>query len=322
VLSLSFNNVFINDFDAIVGPNEKKGNIKKVKKSINEFYYCESSFEKCQIKMQREVIENLLNLEKHNIDLIIGGDLTNQISATTYACNKNNVSFMGAYTACATFIESLIIASSYINCDLAKKIMVVTSSHNLVAERQFRFPVEYGVLRNVNSTYTATASIGCILSKKRSNIKIKDATIGSPVEYGINNANDIGAVMAPSAATVLQSHLENFNRDINYYDVILTGDLGNVGSKILKEYLDVEYGIKADNIVDAGANLYNKIDDINDGASGPAVLPVYFFYNILNNKKYKKILLIGTGALHSRSMVNQKEPIPGISHAISIEVKR
>ena len=322
MLSLTFNNVYINNFDAIVGPNEKKGNVKKIKKSISEFYYGESTFEKCQIKMQREIINSLLSLNNNHVNLIIGGDLTNQISATTYACNKNNISFLGIYTACASFIESLIIASTYINCDLTKNILVTTSSHNLVAERQFRYPVEYGVLRNVNSTYTATIAIGCTVSNKKSYIKIKDATIGYPTECGINNANDIGAVMAPSAADVIYNHLKNFNRNTGYYDVIVTGDLGNVGLKVLKEYLKEEYKINTNNIIDAGSSLYNKIDDINDGASGPAVLPLYFFYNILNNKKYKKILLVGTGALHSRSMVNQKEPIPGISHAISIEVKR
>ena len=321
MLSLKFNNVYISDYDAIVGPNEKTGNIKKINNVINDFYYNEKSFELSQIKMQREVLDNLL-MRNSEVDLIIGGDLSNQISATTYACNKHDISFMGVYTACASFVEGLIIASSLISNDMARKVINITSSHNLAAERQFRFPVEYGVLRNVNSTFTATAAVGCTISKKRSNIKIIDATIGTPIEYGINTPNDVGAVMAPSAAEVIKNHLVNQNKNINYYDLILTGDLGKVGTKILKSYLEIEYGLVSNNILDAGSNIYKKIDDINDGASGPAVLPLYFFYNILNNRKYKKILLVGTGALHSRSLVNQKVPIPGISHAIGIEVKR
>ena len=321
MLSLKFNNVYINDYEAVVGPNEKKGNIKKVGNVINDFYYNEKSFELAQIRMQREVLDNLL-LRNKDADLIIGGDLSNQIGATTYACNNYNISFMGVYTACASFIEGLIIASLFVSNDISKKVINITSSHNLAAERQFRFPVEYGVLRNVNSTFTATASVGCVVCKKRSNIKIIDATIGTPVEFGIKTPNDIGAIMAPSTGETIRNHLLNLNRKIDYYDLILTGDLGEVGTNILKSYLEIEYNLKSNNIIDAGSNIYNKIDDINDGASGPAVLPLYFFYNILNNKKYKKILLVGTGALHSRSLVNQKISIPGISHAISIEVKR
>ena len=323
MLSLKFNDVYINDFDAIVGPNEKKGNLKKIKKVINDFYYNESTFELCQIKMQREVIDNLLSsINNKEVDLIIGGDLTNQISATTYATNKTNISFLGIYTACTTFIEGLIIGANLVSNKNANRVLNITSSHNLVAERQFRYPVEYGAIRNVNSTFTATASVGCTLSRRKSSIKIKDATIGYVVEYGENDPNNIGAIMAPSAAEVIKNHLSNFDRDISYYDLVLTGDLGGVGLNILKDYLSVEYDIKTDNFIDAGANLYKKISDINDGASGPAVLPLYFFYNVLSNNKYNKILLVGTGSLHSRSLVNQKEAIPAISHAVSIEVRR
>ena len=322
MLSLSFNNVYISDFDAIVGPNEKKGNIKKIKRYIKDFYYGEKTFELCQIKMENEIIDNLLSKCCNDIDLIIGGDLTNQICSTTYATNKVNISLIGIYSACSSFIEGLIIGSNLISSGAANKIVNVTSSHNLAAERQFRYPVEYGALRNPNSTFTATCAIGSILTSKKSNIKIKEATIGYPIEYGIKDANYIGAVMAPSAALVIKNHLDNFKHKASYYDVILTGDLGEVGVNILKEYLNKEYDINASNIIDAGQNLYKNICEINDGASGPTVLPLYFFYNVLLNKKYKKILLVGTGALHSRSLVNQKQPIPGISHAIGIEVIR
>ncbi len=321
MLSFNFKNIYIADYDAIVGPNEKKGHLKKIKNVINDFYYDEKSFELAQIKMQREVINNLLK-RNNDINLIIGGDLSNQISSTTYACSNNSISFLGIYTACASFIEGLIISSLLIEKDSSKKVMNITSSHNLAAERQFRFPVEYGVLRNVNSTFTATGAVGCIVSNKRSSIKITNATIGSPSEYDINTPNDIGAIMAPSAAEVIKEHLNNINKSIDYYDLILTGDLGSVGLKILKKYLETKYNIKTNNIIDAGASIYNKINEVNDGASGPAVLPLFFFYNIMHSKKYKNILLVGTGALHSRSLVNQMVPIPGISHAVGIEVKR
>lgn len=323
MVSLSFRNVYINDFFSIVGNNEKRGNIIKPDLTIDNYYYGEKTFELSQIRMQTEVIHNLLsknNLIDQDIDLIIGGDLLNQITGTTYSVKNFNISFLGVYSACSSFIESLIIGSRFLECDNIKKIMCLTSSHNLSAERQFRYPVEYGAIRNVNSTFTATGAISCLLSTKRGLIKIKNATIGSIFDYDIKDPNFIGAIMAPSAAEVIVEHLNNFNIDINYYDLILTGDLGNVGLNILKDYLNEEFHIIANNIIDAGSMLYKDIPDINDGASGPFSLPLYFFYNIFRKKKYRKVLLVGTGALHSSTLVNQKQSIPSISHAVGLEI--
>lgn len=322
MLSLKFNNVYINDFECIVGKNEKDGNIKNVE-CINNYYHGEKTFELSQIKMQYEVINKLLcknNLIDQDVDLIIGGDLLNQITGTTYSLKRFNISLLGIYSACASFIESLIIASEFLMNENINKVVCTTSSHNLAAERQFRYPVEYGAIRNVNSTFTTTGAISCLVSNKRGKVKINSATIGSVFDYDIKDANMIGAIMAPSAAEVLVNHLNNNVINIDYYDLILTGDLGNVGLSILKDYLYEEFHIKVNNIKDAGSNLYNNISDINDGASGPIALPLYFFYNIINQKKYRKILLIGTGALHSSTMVNQSQGIPSIAHAIDLEV--
>lgn len=322
MLSLKFNNVYISDYDAIVGPNEKKGNLKNIKKVISDFYYKEKSFELAQIKMQKDIINSLESKDnKEGEKLIIGGDLTNQISGTTYGLKNDKNSFLGIYCACSTFIEGLIISSLLVDNNYINSVINITSSHNLVAERQFRYPVEYGVIRNVNSTFTATGCVGCIIKRKKSNIKIVNATIGSIIDKNISDPNEIGAIMAPAAAEVIYNHLINNHINIDYYDLILTGDLGSVGTKILKTYLFEKYNLNGENISDAGAKIYKKISDINDGASGPSVLPLYFFYNIIPNKKYKKVLLVGTGSLHSKSMVNQKESVPAVAHAVGIELK-
>lgn len=323
MLSLKFNNVYINDFCSVVGSNEKNGNLSGVNNVIDDYYNGEKTFELSQIKMENTVVSNLLkknNLIDQDVDLLIGGDLLNQITGTTYALKNFNISFLGVYSACASFIESLIVASNMLAYENVNKVVCLTGSHNLSAERQFRYPVEYGSIRNVNSTYTATGAISCLLSKKRGLIKIKNATIGTIFDYKIKDPNMIGAIMAPAAAEVIVEHLNNFKQDINYYDLILTGDLGNVGLNILKDYLNEEFHINSRNIIDAGSKLYKTIDDINDGASGPFALPIYFFNNILNKRKYKKILLVGTGALHSTTLVNQGISIPSIAHAISLEV--
>ena len=323
MVNLSFNNIYINDFFSVVGKNEKNGNISKYNLYIDDFYYGEKSFELSQIKMQKVVLDELLNknnLLSKDIDLVIGGDLLNQITGTTYALKNCNISHLGVYSACASFVESVIVASEFLLNENINNAICITSSHNLSSERQFRYPVEYGAIRNVNSTFTATGSIACLLSRKKGIIKVKNATIGEVIDYGVKDPNMIGAIMAPSAAKVIYEHLKNFNLNPSYFDLILTGDLGSVGLKILKDLLLEEYKLKINNIVDAGAMLYKDLTDVNDGASGPFTLPLYFFYNILNKKKYKRVLLVGTGALHSSTLVNQKESIPTISHAISLEV--
>lgn len=323
MLSLNFKNVYINDYKSIVGRNEYLGNIHNVDEKVDDLYYGEKSFELAQMMMERNVIKKIIddnNLIDQDIDLIIGGDLSNQITASTYGASKFNISFLGIYSACSTFIEGLILASSLLSFENVRKVINVTSSHNLSQEKQFRYPIEYGVLRNNNTTFTATGSVCCLLSKNKGIIKIKSATIGSIFDYEINDANMIGAIMAPSAAETLVEHLNYAKHQINYYDLIITGDLGTVGFNIFNDYLDEEFNIKANNIIDAGSKLYKNINEVNDGASGPSCLPLYFFNNILSKKKYKKILLVGTGSLHSSTTTNLKQNIPSISHVIEIEV--
>ena len=137
---------------------------------------------------------------------------------------------------------------------------------------------------------------------------------------GITDANNLGAVMAPAAASTLYEHLNDLKRDLNYYDLILTGDLGCVGSEIFKEYCLQNYNLKLKRYLDAGCELYLKSQETYAGGSGPACLPLVLFNKILPISKYKKILIIGTGALHSKTFVNQKNPIPAIAHAVSLEV--
>ena len=321
--SIKFNNVFLNDWLTIAGPMECDSKLKKIDLKMNDYYFGEKTFEQAEIKMQRTVIDYILGknkLLKNDIDLIIGGDLQNQISSTSYACIDNPISFLGIYSACASFPESLIIAGLMLQDKNIKKVLGITSSHNKAQERQFRYPIEYGSPRKSTQTYTATAAISTILSKNQGKIKIESATIGKVIEMGITDANNMGAVMAPAAAKTLYEHLIDLKRDISYYDLILTGDLGCIGSEIFKEYTFLNYNIKLKKYLDAGCELYLDSQDVNAGGSGPACLPLLLFNKILTNYKYKKILIIGTGSLHSQTLVNQHLPIPAIAHAVSLEV--
>ncbi len=315
--SVKFKNVYINNSYSIAGIYENNGNLKNVNRYLKDFYDNEKTIEDAEVKMQKEVLDNLINPKT---ELIVGGDLMNQNTATNSSVINNNISFMDVYSACATFNESLIIMSTFIDSKKVKNGIVITSSHNLCSEKQFRFPVEYGALKPIYSTFTTTGSVGCILSNVPSNIKVISGTIGSVVDMGIKDANNMGAVMAPAAAKTLMEHLKYMNKTLKDYDIILTGDLGKYGYDLFKTMLKKDYGININNYVDAGAIIYNKEQEKYSGGSGPVCLPLILFNNILQNKKYKKILFIATGSLHSPTLVNQKHSIPSIAHAVELEV--
>ena len=315
--SIRFNNVFINKHFSIAGPLERVGKIKSYDLTFKDYYFGEKTFEKAEIKMQRVVIDNL---EYNDAELLIGGDLSNQIANTSYAARKYHIPYLGIYSACASFCESLIIAATFIDNNIISNAICVTSSHNLTAERQFRYPIEYGSPKKMTSTFTATGCVGAKLSNKKGNLKIVSATIGKIVDLDWKDPNHFGAAMAPAAAETIVTHLKKLKVDANYYDLILTGDLGKVGSKILLEYLKLNYNIILNNHMDAGTEIFCNSQNVNSGSSGPVTIPLVFFNKIIKSSKYKRILLVATGALHSPMLLNQKESIPAIAHAVEIEV--
>ncbi len=321
--SLRFNDVYLKDWFTIAGPLESNSRLKKLDIAMDDYYYGEKTFELAEVKMQKNVIQKLLDRNKlvqSDINLLVGGDLLDQIAATNYASLNYPISLLGLYSACATFPEILIVGSMFLKDANIKRVVGVTSSHNLSAERQFRYPIEYGTPKPHTSTFTTTAAISTLLSKEVGKIKIESATIGKVSEMGIKDANNLGAAMAPAAARTLYEHLRDLKRDVDYYDLILTGDLGCIGANIFKHFCELNYNLKVRKYVDAGCELYLKSQDVYAGGSGPACLPLVLFNKIIATGKYKKILIIGTGALHSKTFVNQKNPIPTIAHAVSLEV--
>ena len=315
--SFKYKNVYIDSWYSIAGKYENNGKLIGVNRYLEDFYDGEKTFENAEVKMQKETINNLVS---EKTELIVGGDLMNQISATNLSLTNNNISFLGLYNACATFVEGMIVLSNFVDNNSINEGITITSSHNLSSEKQFRFPIEYGAIKPIYSTFTATGSIGCVISKNPSKIKIVSSTVGSVVDMGIKDANNMGAVMAPAAVKTLMDHLKYTNTKVTDYDVILTGDLGSYGAKIFKTILKNEYNINIKNHIDAGSILYKKEQEKYSGGSGPVCLPLILFNNILKTKKYKKILAIATGSLHSPLLVNQKHSIPSIAHLVSLEV--
>ena len=318
-----FNKVYINEKYSLLSSGKYNPIIKgETDEYVNDYYLNEKTIELCEAKYQKIVIDKLIeksNLSKKNIDLIINGDLQNQILASTLSISNKDISSLGIYSACATFIEGLIIASMFVN-NTKSNVIVISSSHNLVSEKQFRFPVEYGALRRKVNTCTASGSIAALVSRKKSNIKIESCTIGKIIQTNHKDANDMGSAMASSCYQTIKKHFEDTKRNYDYYDLIITGDLGIYGIDIVKELFNDLDGIKLKNVIDAGSIFY-KEGNIYAGASGPVCLPLVLFDHIIKKFKYKKILVVGTGSLHSSLSTNLNIEIPSISHAISLEVK-
>ena len=317
-----YKNVYINDKYSLLASNEKEPIVKDyTDKFVDSYYLEEKSVEIAEGEYQKITISGIMAKNKFtqsNVSLLINSDLQNQILASSISGSNYNIPMLGIYSACASFVEGLIIASSFIQ-NKAQNIIVTTSSHNLVSEKQFRFPIEYGAIRKMVNSFTATGSVSTLVSNKKSKVKIESSTIGNVIQTNHKDANDMGSAMAPAAALVIDRHLRETGRDSNYYDVILTGDLGEYGTKIMKEYYKKISGKKLNNVIDAGSIFY-KEENIYAGASGPVCIPLVLFDYILRQKKYKKILVCATGALHSCVSTNLSLPMPGIAHVISLEV--
>lgn len=315
--SFKYKDVYLNDVYSIAGKYENNKNLKDVNRYLKDFYDGEKTIEDCEIKMISEVLNYL---KSSKTELIVGGDLMNQLTATNSSVTNNDISFLGVYSACATFCSSIIILANFIQGKNIKNGISIVSSHNLCSEKQFRFPNEYGANKPSYTTFTTTGSVGVTVSKVPSNIKVVSSTIGSVVDMGIKDANNMGAVMAPAAVNTLMEHLKYTNTTTKDYDLILTGDLGQYGAKLFKTLLEKDFNITLKNYIDAGSIIYNDNQEKYSGGSGPVCLPLILFHNILKVKKYKKILVIATGSLHSPLLVNQKHSIPSTAHLISLEV--
>lgn len=328
-MTIYFNNVYIKDVSTVAGKDENEGTFGSLyDKTYEDYYIDEKTFEQAEMKMVKESVYILLNKTKlslKDIDVIIGSDLSNQITLNTYEAVKFERPYLGLYNACASLCEEFIVGSSLLQNGNIHNVLLNVSSHNMTAERQFRNPVEYGAPKPKRSTFTSTGSASCIISKDKSNIKVNSATIGTPVDLGVNDAFDMGSVMAPSAAKSIYDHLKNTNTTIEDYDLILTGDLGVYGKEILREYMKKEYKIDLKNkYEDAGSIIYNreKQTKVNAGGSGPVCIGLVSYSKIikdLREKNLNKVLLVATGALMSPAMNNQKLTIPSISHVICLE---
>lgn len=326
----TYKNVYIDDTSTIASIYEANGPLKDYydKTYTKDLYFGESSWEKAEIKLLKDAISLLLKKTKYkdsDVDLLVSGDLQNQIASSDYASREFDIPFLGIYSACATSAEGLIVGSSFIDSKKAKKCIVATVSHNMAAEKQYRNPTEYGTPKPDTATFTATGAGAVMLTNERRDIRIESATIGRTIDKGTKDVNHMGAVMAPAAADTIYRHLTDMNRSSDYYDLILTGDLGCYGKEILINYMKKVYNIDITNNYDDCGNMIYDIEKqpVFAGASGPAcsaLVNYSYIYKMMKDGKLKRVLIVPTGALFSPTMFFQKESLPAIAHAVSLEV--
>ena len=327
---LNFRNVYLDNASTVCGPYEAKGPLSKNfdKKYTDDLYCKERSFEKAEIRLLEDSIKILLKkikLTPKDIDLVISGDLLNQITSSCYGALNLKSPFLGIYTACATSIEGMLIASTFIDSGKVNNALISCSSHNMSSEKQFRNPTEYGSPKPMTATFTATGGASVLLSNKPSRIRVVNGLIGTIVDYNQKDAFNMGAAMAGAAADTLYKYLSETNTKASDYDLILTGDLGKYGKEILKELMLSEYNIDlSKNYNDCGTMLYDLENqkEVMAGGSGPVCSALVNYSTIIKGlmkNKYKKVLLIATGALFSPTMLFQKMNILSIANLICLE---
>ncbi|MCL2678156.1 MAG: stage V sporulation protein AD [Clostridiales bacterium] len=287
------------------------------------------SFEKAEQSIMEKAVEIALqkaHLQKEDIDVFIAGDLLNQITSSNFTARGLGCAYLGIFGACSTAVEGLALAALLISHGYGQRAATATVSHNATAERQFRYPNEYGVQKPSAAQFTATAAGAAIVAAAgEGQTKITCATIGKVVDFGVSDPYNMGAAMAPAAVDTVITHLQERGVASDYYDVIATGDLGKVGQGCALELFNrAGVAIKRSSFLDCGGLLYGGEQPVFSGGSGCGCLAAVaygHFLNLMQKGQIKRLLLVGTGALLSPLTYQQKESIPGIAHAVALECR-
>lgn len=311
----------------VVGPKEKNSILGlNYDLKLNDDKFGESTYEKAECKMLSTAVRRVIKragLKEEDVGAILSGDLLNQIISANFMGRDFKTPFLGLYSACSTITESLILGSSLIDAGYLNNVICATGSHFATAERQYRYPLELGAVRPPQSQWTATGAGAYMLTSGETGYPaITYATIGRVVDYGVTDANNMGAAMAPAANSTLIRHFKATNTSPKDYDLIVTGDLGALGSRLLKHLANQSGYDLSKNHIDCGELIYNIDEENYQGGSGAGcgtVVMASYIYPKLKRKEVNKVLFAATGALLSTLSTQQGESIPSISHAIVLE---
>lgn len=310
-----------------VGPLEGQGPLADEFDYIHKDNYArgQASWEKAEQQMLREAADFAMkkcNLQQDDIDVLLAGDLLNQIISANYTARQMQLPLLGLFGACSTSMEGLALAAALVDSGHVRYALTGVSSHNSTAERQFRYPTEYGGQKPPYAQWTVTGAGMSVVGVGSSGPRVTNATIGKVIDLGINDPFDMGTAMAPAAADTIVTHFQDLNRTPKDYDLIVTGDLGKVGYAILKD-LVADMGYHLTPVYnDCGIMIYSPDQPVFSGGSGcgcSAVVTYSYIVNGLNKGLFNRVLIVATGALFSPISYQQGETIPCIAHGVVLE---
>ena len=324
--TIKFSNAAITSFAAVVGKIESQGPYgDEFDEIVEDNKGTAETWEQAEALLQTKALHHAMvkaGLAPENADLIIAGDLLNQCTGSSYGLKDFYIPFLGIYGACSTFAEGLLLSAAMVNAGYVDNSAAVTSSHFSSAERQFRFPLNYGGVRTPTAQWTATAAGAAIVTPALAPPYIRAATVGKIQDMGITDLNNMGAAMAGAAYDTINRHFKHMGTHPETYDLIITGDLGEVGSEMLYDLFKRDGVELKSRHKDCGLMLYDRErQDVHAGGSGcgcSASMMCGHFLKQVKSGELKRILYAATGALMSPTMVQQGGSIPGISHAVEI----
>ena len=311
---------------SVVGPMEGQGPLGQ---TFDEVWTDTLNGEKSWERAESKLLENAMNgaakqagVLESDIDFMLAGDLLNQIISANFVARNLGLPFIGIYGACSTMALGLILGSMVLDGQFARHVLIGVSSHHDTAERQYRLPTEQGAQRSLSAQWTVTGAGGILLGRNGAGPRVTAATIGRVVDYGETDVNNMGAAMAPAVADTILNHMQDMKRKPQDYDLIASGDLGAIGLTLAHEVLKKSGVAVGQEYTDCGVLIYNRSQDAHAGGSGCGCSAVVFAGHILQRIRageIKRVLLVGSGALHSPVSSQQGESIPCIGHAVTIE---
>jgi len=291
----------------------------------NDTYFGEKTWEQGERKMQQLALDVLIEKAKitpNDLDAVLSGDLLNQCIGSSFPLRNTGIPHLGLYGACSTMAEGLVIGSMIVGGGFADRIAAMTSSHFASSERQYRFPLGYGGQRTPTAQWTVTGSGAALVCAQGKGPKIEGCTIGTVTDLGIKDANNMGAAMAPAAFATIKAHFNDFGVTADHFDLIVTGDLGQLGKEMVLTMARSEGINLGGKLVDCGCMVFDlEKQDVHAGGSGCGCSAITLCSDLLtklSSGKLKRILFCGTGALLSPTSTQQGLPIPGVCHAVSI----
>ena len=311
---------------SIAGKKESEGPLRTYfDKTFKENRFGEQTWEQAEKKLQQMALQTLTEkagITKEQLDMVLSGDLLNQCIGSSFSLRNQGIPHLGLYGACSTMAEGLLLASLIVGGGYADRVAAITSSHFASSERQYRFPLGYGGQRTPTAQWTVTGSGAALVCSGGGGPRIEACTAGTVTDLGITDANNMGAAMAPAAYRTIRAHFDDMKTGPDDFDLIVTGDLGQLGKEVLLELAKRDGVYLGGKLTDCGTLVFdNTKQDVHSGGSGcgcSAITLCGYLLGKLNAGKLRRILFCGTGALLSPTSTQQGLPIPGVCHAVSI----